>query len=216
MAASLRLRILLIQKMNSELERWTRTFAGDEYFYGHDPGPVARRAARYHRPLLRPNHSANALDIGCGEGQDLLFLAQQNYDATGLDFTQTGIDKARAILKSNGQRADLIRADILSWSTDEKFDLVLAINSLQFLGEDAPRALWRTQELVKPGGVIGLSMFARDDASTSPIEGAIYRWTLDELQQNFSGWQPFEAARLWQWNSQGPQPFVTLIARAPF
>lgn len=201
--------------MSSELERWTRTFADSEYFYGHDPGPVARRAVRYHRPLVAASDKPTALDVGCGEGQDLLFLAQQNYDSTGLDFTETGIAKARVIVEDNGQHAELVRADILDWQAPKRFDLVLAINSLQFLGAQAPCALQRVKELVKPGGVLGLSMFARDDAATPPVEGSIYRWTLDELQMNFSDWQPFEAARLWQWNAEGPQPFVTLIARAP-
>ena len=201
--------------MSSELERWTRTFADGEYFYGHDPGPVARRAVRYHLPLVEPNHTPTALDVGCGEGQDLLFLAQQNYNATGLDFTETGIEKARRIVDDNGQRAEFMRADVLDWRAPQQFDLVLAINSLQFLGADAPLALKRVREFVKPGGVLGLSMFARDDAAAPPVEGSIYRWTLDELQMNFADWQPFEAARLWQWNAQGPQPFVTLIARAP-
>ena len=201
--------------MNFELERWTRNFAGDEYFYGHDAGTVARRAVRYHRPLWSENFKPTALDVGCGEGQDLLFLAQQGYDSTGLDFTETGIAKARAILENNGHSADFARADVLDWRADEKFHLVLAVNCLQFLGENAPRALRRVQSLVAPGGVIGLSMFARDDAATAPVEDTIYRWTLDELQANFADWQPFEAARLWQWNNHGPQPFVTLIARAP-
>ena len=201
--------------MNQELERWTRNFADSEYFYGHDPGPVARRAVRYHLPLAASESQPTALDIGCGEGQDLVFLAQQGYQSSGLDFTETGIAKARAIVEDNGQRAELVRADILDWQTDARFDLVLAINSLQFLGADAPRALQRAQDLVAPGGVIGLSMFARDDAEASPVDETIYRWTLDELQLNFADWQPFEAARLWQWNAQGPQPFVTLIARAP-
>ena len=202
--------------MSPELERWTRTFAGSEYFYGHDPGPVARRAVRYHRPLISPHQAPTALDVGCGEGQDLLFLAQQHYNSTGLDFTETGIAKAREIVENNGERAKLVRADILDWQTSDKFDLVLAINSLQFLGAEAPRALQRVKELVKPGGIIGLSMFARDDAATPPAEGTIYRWTLEELQMNFTNWSPFEAARLWQWAADGPQPFVTLIARAPF
>ena len=201
--------------MNSELQRWTRAFADSEYFYGHEPGPVARRAIRYQRPLLGNGRAASALDAGCGEGQDLLFLAREGYEATGLDFTETGIAKARAIVENNGQRAALVRADILDWRTEKRFDLVLAINSLQFLGADAPRALQRVQDLVAPGGVIGLSLFARDDASQAPIQDTIYRWTLDELQLNFTGWQPFETAKLWQWNADGPQPFVTLIARAP-
>ena len=196
-----------------EQTRWNRTFAAPDYFYGLDPGPVARRAVRYHRPLLWPNQTARALDVGCGEGQDTLFLAQSGYVSTGLDFTPNGLAKARKLVQENGCDAAFVRADIGEWESGEKFDLVLAVNCLQFLGADAPRALERVLGLVAPGGVIGLSMFAREDAGQNPLEGAIYRWTLDEVLSNFGAWQPFEAARLWQWSGGAAQPFVTLIAR---
>ena len=199
--------------MPTEHERWSRAFAAPEFFYGHDPGPVARRAERYHRPLLRSGLQARAIDIGCGEGQDLLFLAQSGYDSTGLDFTETGLSKAKKLLRENEQNAAWVRADIAQWQFEGEFDLVLAVNCLQFLGEGAPRALRRVQNLVAPGGVIGLSMFAREDANAAPLEGTIYRWTLDEVLSNFADWQPFEAARLWQWSGDEAQPFVTLIAQ---
>lgn len=199
--------------MENEHARWSRIFADTDFFYGQDPGPVARRALRYHRPLLRNNQRARALDVGCGEGQDLLFLAQSDYSVTGVDFTETGLSKARRLLENNGCHADFVRANIADWETDAQFDLVLAVNCLQFLGSEAPRALRRVQNLVAPGGVIGLSMFAREDAATSPLDGTLYRWTLDELLANFEDWHPFEAARLWQWSGEAAQPFVTLIAQ---
>ena len=35
-------------------------------------------------------------------------------------------------------------------------------------------------------------------------------------QHTTEGWQPFEAAKLWQWGAGGQaQPFVTLVARKP-
>ena len=43
-------------------------------------------------------------------------------------------------------RPPLVRADIADWKTDAQFDLVLAVNCLQFLGNEAPRALRRVQE----------------------------------------------------------------------
>ena len=68
-----------------EYQRWSAVFAGDDYYYGSEPGPVARRAVRYHR-RYRPR-GGTALDAGCGEGQDLAFLAEQGYVATGVEFT---------------------------------------------------------------------------------------------------------------------------------
>lgn len=194
----------------TEHQRWSRTFSGSTFFYGLEPGPVARRAIKYARSILPSG--GNALDAGCGEGQDLKFLAQSGYDALGLDFTREGIEKARSLIGQSGKDARLEVADLTSWNTDERFDLVLCINALQFVGEDAPRVLAHLQNLVAPGGVLGFSAFAREDQLEDAFDGTLYRFHLDELLLNFERWQPFEAARLWQWGQSGPQPFVTLVA----
>ena len=86
------------QTPDAEYEHWNATFAGDDYFYGHEPGPVARRAVRYHSALK--TDGGRALDVGCGEGQDVLFLAQSGYAVTGLELTQNGVEKTRRLLQS--------------------------------------------------------------------------------------------------------------------
>lgn len=193
-----------------EFERWSRIFAAPQFHYGLAPGPVARRAVRYHRPLK--NSGGTALDIGCGEGQDVAYLVECQYDVTGLEWTPEGIEKSRRLLGEKSEDVSLIETDLRTWDTDQSFDLVLAVNSLQFMGAEGPTMLQKVIGLVAPGGVVGISVFAREEASEPPLDGTIYRWTLDEVMENFSGWQPFEAARLWQWGGVGPQPFVTLIA----
>jgi SAM-dependent methyltransferase len=196
--------------IETEFERWSRLFSAPHFYYGYDPGPVARRAVRYHRPLQ--TKGGNALDIGCGEGQDVAFLVDCDYEVTGVEWTPQGLDKTRRLLAEKDSVARLIQADFREWNTTERFDLVLSINSLQFLGAEAPAALEKVSDLVAPGGVIGISVFARENPDDAPLEGSIYRWTLDEILANFQDWQPFEATQLWQWGATGPQPFVTLIA----
>ncbi len=196
--------------MHPELKRWSRLFSTSDFYYGADPGPVARRAVRYHRPL-QPR-GERALDAGCGEGQDTVFLAESGYDVTGVEWTGEGLAKARRLLAEKEQQAQLIQGDLREWDTGERFDLVLCVNSLQFLGAEAPATLDKLKSWVAPGGVLGLSVFGREDEAQNPLDGTIYRWTLDEILANFSTWQPFEAARLWQWSASGPQPFITLIA----
>lgn len=198
--------------METEHERWSRIFSGSAFFYGQEPGSVARRAIKYARSLNPTGGSA--LDAGCGEGQDLLFLAQSGYDCLGLDFTGEGIAKARRLLNDHNQDARLEVADLTGWNTGERFDCVLCINALQFMGSQAPQVLKKLQTLVAPGGVLGFSAFARENRDESPLDGNLYRFHLDELLLNFASWQPFEAARLWQWggNASLPQPFVTLVA----
>ena len=78
----------------SEFQRWSAIYAGEEYYYGSEPGPVARRAVRYHRQY-RPR-GGTALDAGCGEGQDLAFLAARGYVATGVEFTVVSLSEPRS------------------------------------------------------------------------------------------------------------------------
>jgi cyclopropane fatty-acyl-phospholipid synthase-like methyltransferase len=173
---------------------------------------VARRAVRYHRPYLPTG--GTALDAGCGEGQDLAFLAEQGYTATGVEFTAAGARKAARFVRSRGVTAAVREQDLRDWTPEQPFDLVLAVNCVQFLGADAPAVLAKVMSAVAPGGVLGLSLFARrpDEAE---VQGTVWFTTLAEVLERFSGWQPVEAAQLWQWNvrSGQAQEFVTLIAR---
>lgn len=199
-----------------QYRQWNSIYAGSQYYYGDDPGPVARRAVRYHRPLCP--HDASALDVGCGEGQDLAFLAECGYHATGLDFTEHGVQKALRLLDTRGLHAGVLRCDLRTYGINRQFDLVLAVNSLQFMGEAASACLDRVIAAVAPGGVLGLSLFAREP-NEPELRNEIFFTTLPDLLARFDHdgpnrrWQMLETAQLWQWNrsTNQPQPFVTLI-----
>jgi SAM-dependent methyltransferase len=206
----------------SELQRWSAVYAGQEYYYGSEPGPVARRAVRYHRQYRA--RGGTALDAGCGEGQDLAFLAERGYVATGVEFTEAGVAKARRLLQARHLEAEVVQEDLCNYRPPHRFDLVLAVNSVQFLGDHADACLQRLIASVAAGGVCGVSFFAWPAGSAeieAPAEAGadvvqgLWLLTMEALLSRFSGWQMLEAARLWQWNphTNQPQPFVTLIAR---
>jgi SAM-dependent methyltransferase len=199
--------------------RWSGAFAGAEYFYGSDAGPVARRAVRYHRPRWRDGSTPCALDLGCGEGQDLAYLAECAYDATGVDFVENALQKARNLLELRGLAAQTLKSNLRDWRAARTYDLVLACNSLQFLGDDAPLVLERARDAVTPGGVLGLSLFGCENGEE--VRGGVYYSSLENLLSRFDhlganrSWQMLETAKLWQWNqsANAPQPFVTLLAQ---
>ncbi|MCH1881684.1 class I SAM-dependent methyltransferase [Agrococcus sp. ARC_14] len=96
-----------------------------------------------------------ALDLGCGEGGDALWLAQQGWAVTGVDLSPTAIERARAAAAAAGIRPDLVRfeaADPAAWSSSEAHDLVTA----SFLQSpvELPREeiLRRATGFVAPGG----------------------------------------------------------------
>ena len=189
------------QTPDAEYQYWNATFAGDDYFYGQEPGPVARRAVRYHRALQTVG--GRALDVGCGEGQDVLFLAQSGYAATGLELTQNGVEKTRQLLQSRAcNDAQVWQRDLQNeaWTRDlGTFEVVLAINCLQFLGEAAPNALRQMLDLTAPDGVIGLSVFARENDDSMKDSAELWLPTRDEVLDFCRA----KSGSRWKWRNYG-------------
>ena len=96
-----------------------------------------------------------SLDLGCGEGGDVVWLAQHGWDATGVDISVTATGRAADAARAAGVPDDRIHfeaADLEAWSPAESYDLVTA----SFLQSpvELPRAdiLGRVVEHVVPGG----------------------------------------------------------------
>lgn len=94
-----------------------------------------------------------ALDLGCGEGADVIWLARHGWQASGLDISETAIARARAAASDlDLPHARFEAADLSTWRPDGRYDLVTA----SFL--QSPVALSRAEILrafvgrVAPGG----------------------------------------------------------------
>jgi len=141
-----------------------------------------------------------------------------------------GAVKAARLLRSRELEAEVIREDLRHYDPPHRFDVLLAVNSIQFLGAEGAACLRKLIAAVAPGGVCGVSFFARPDGDrelgrsrtglgtrdgkTGEIVQGLWLLTMEELLACFAGWQMLEAARVWQWNphTNRPQLFVTLIA----
>lgn len=68
------------------------------------------------------------LDLGCGEGADVLWLAQAGWQATGIDISDTAIERARTAATQQGlqDRARFICQDLNNWDPTETFDLIIS------------------------------------------------------------------------------------------
>jgi SAM-dependent methyltransferase len=95
-----------------------------------------------------------ALDVGCGEGADAIWLARQGWRVTAIDISDVAITRARDAAAQAGVDVEWICGDAQQTALPSAaFDLV----SLQYpalpkaAGEDAVRALLGA---VGPGGVL--------------------------------------------------------------
>ena len=97
-----------------------------------------------------------ALDVGCGEGGDVLWLAGQGWQATGLDWSSVALDRAAEHAAAAGltDRVTWVQGDVESWQPPEaSFDLVTA-HFLHPTAEQLPGVLTRLATAVAPGGTL--------------------------------------------------------------
>ena len=95
-----------------------------------------------------------ALDVGCGEGADAIWLARAGWTVSAIDISEVALSRARAAAEAAGVGVDWIRGDALQTTFPaSSFDLV----SMQYpalpkaAGEVAVLALLGA---VRPGGLL--------------------------------------------------------------
>ncbi|OIH98326.1 class I SAM-dependent methyltransferase [Curtobacterium sp. MCBA15_001] len=127
---------------------WESRYADQERMWSGRANAVLSEVAR-----TLP--SSTALDLGCGEGGDVIWLAAQGWHATGVDLSPTATERgtAAATAAGLGDQVHLVAADLASWDTDERFALVTA-SFLQSWPVEIPRAaiLRRATRFVAPDG----------------------------------------------------------------
>lgn len=95
-----------------------------------------------------------ALDLGCGEGRNALWLAQRGWDVTAVDFSQVAIDRGRRWAERRGVTVDFRTGDVIDFEPEpETFDLVIVFY-LQLPHDEVDTVLTHASAALAPGGSI--------------------------------------------------------------
>lgn len=104
--------------------------------------------------VVQPLPVGSALDLGCGEGGDAVWLAEQGWRVTAVDISATATARGAqgAALNGVGDQITWVSHDLSTWTTGETFDLVTA--SFFHSTVELPRTeiLRHAAGQVRPGG----------------------------------------------------------------
>ena len=126
---------------------WNRRYAGSELVWTATPNRFLVAEAGELPP-------GRALDLACGEGRNAVWLAEQGWQATGVDFSDVALGKARRLAAGRGVEVEWVHADLLEFGPPRRaFDLVVSLY-LQVPQPERSAILARAADAVAPGGTL--------------------------------------------------------------
>jgi SAM-dependent methyltransferase len=170
---------------------WDERYAGAEQIWSGRPNGVLVAETEGLPP-------GRALDVGCGEGADAVWLALQGWEVTGLDVSQVALDRAEAAAQDVGVSVRWLCAGLLEAALPAGgFELVSVQYPalLRTPGNDAERALFAA---VAPGGtllVVHHADFDAEHATPHGFDPADYVGHDDLAALLGDGWQVETAER---------------------
>jgi SAM-dependent methyltransferase len=164
---------------------WDKVFAGDNPIFIQTPSTVVMSAIEGRTP-------GKALDIGMGQGRNLVYLAARGWDVTGFDPSAEGVRIARANAEKAGVkiRALVARDDEFDYGSDQ-WDLIVVIYVRDLTKDDGER-FWKS---LKPGGIVVYENGA--DESNSVLKAFLgYQIIRFEDIQTTPEWNPQNRIRV--------------------
>lgn len=143
-------------------EYWDDRYAAtDRHWSGNPNAQLVAQVAE-----LAPGR---ALDVGCGEGADAVWLAEQGWAVTAVDVSQVALERGarHAAERAVGERITWRQIDAFEWAPPAAtFDLVSAQFMYLPTREDVDALFVRLADGVRPGGRLLVVGHHPTDAAT--------------------------------------------------
>lgn len=136
--------------MTSEVKQhWEDRYAEQDRIWSGRVNPWLAQVAEQVPP-------GRALDLGCGEGGDTVWLAEHGWQVVGVDISETALGRAAAAVEERGlaDRVRFVQMDLSETFPEGTFDLVSAQFLQSMVHLDRERIFAAAARAVEPGGLL--------------------------------------------------------------
>lgn len=127
-----------------------------------------------------------ALDAGCGNGRNSVYLAQKGWSVTAIDTDQEVIKQLNKVLKKENLNIKTYQQDLRDSDSNIKFDLVVCLMMLHFLPQkDIKPVIESLKAKTKIGGINIVTVFTNEN----PNGIRPYLFAPNELREFYKDWQ---------------------------
>lgn len=140
-----------------DVEAWNERYRAATVWSGQPNEALVAHAPAPPREVGQGPGRGTALDLGCGEGADALWLAAGGWAVVGVDWAGVALDRAREAARAAGLDAHFVEGDVTDstflagLSETGTFDLV-TVGFLHPEPEDRADLFGHLSGLVSPGG----------------------------------------------------------------
>lgn len=163
-----------------------------------------------------------ALELGCGQGRNALYLALRGFDVTASDYNPGGLGTIEAIAQAEDLSVRTEVYDMNQAAINEPYDFIVATVVFMFLNaQRVPQIIANMQAQTNPGGyhLIVSAMDTEDHPCHMPFS---FTFKENELRRYYQEWQLVQykeaIGSMHARDAQGNPiqlKFVTLLAQKP-
>jgi SAM-dependent methyltransferase len=110
----------------------------------------------------------SVLDVGCGTGENLLYLAARGHEAWGIDFVPLAIERAKAKAAERSVNAHFLVGNALELKRlGRQFETVIDCGLFHtFTDEERPVFVTGLAEVLRPEGLLHILCFSDEEPGT--------------------------------------------------
>ncbi|MBM4104405.1 MAG: methyltransferase domain-containing protein [Planctomycetes bacterium] len=108
---------------------YDKRYAQDNFYWGLKPSALCYEILKH----LPPEKSPTALDMGCGEGRNAVFLARNGYRVWAFDLSAAGVEKTRRYAEQLNLPVAVFQTDINSYRLQENYDILFSTGTMHYI-----------------------------------------------------------------------------------
>lgn len=135
---------------------------------------------------------SSILDVGCGEGQNVLYLAKQGYcNIDAFDLSESGIAKLKKLCALNGLHINAFVQDLTTCTFGKQYDWIMSFATLCFVPKDEwKRFICKAKAHTNVGGVHIMHIFTDTVPASADIAPLAVGLAHDgEIKEMYADWE---------------------------
>ena len=137
------------------------------------------------------NNRSKILEVGCGEGQNAIYLAGKGYLVDAFDLSEHGITKLKHRCKLSNTQVNAFVADLTTYQFEQNYDMIVCFGTLHFVAKDEwKRFINKAKKYTNIGGIHIIQIFTDTVPASEDIAPfAIGLAKDEEIKELYTDWE---------------------------